>query len=44
MYSCAYNFPAVLSAVGPERWESDLWRVYEKLLKTNDKRLKITLS
>jgi serine/threonine-protein phosphatase 4 regulatory subunit 1 len=44
IYACAYNFPAVLDAVGPERWESDLWKVYEKLLKSNDKRLRITLS
>ena len=44
IYSCAFNFPAVLDAVGREKWESDLWKVYEKLLKSNDKRLKITLS
>ena len=34
----------MLQAVGRERWESDLWKVYEKLLKSNDKRVKITLS
>lgn len=34
----------MLEAVGREKWESDLWRVYEKLLKSNDKRIKITLS
>ena len=44
IFSCAYNFPAVLDAVGREKWESDLWKVYEKLLKSNDKRLKVTLS
>lgn len=44
IYSCAYNFPAVLDAVGKERWESDLWRVFEKLLKSQDKRIKQTLS
>jgi len=44
IYSCAFNFPAVLDAVGKERWESDLWRLYEKLLKANDKRLKQTMS
>ena len=44
IYSCAYNFPAVLDAVGRERWESDLWRVFEKLLKSQDKRIKQTLS
>ena len=44
MYNCAYNFPAVLDAVGRQRWEPDLWKVYERLLKSNDKRLKITLS
>jgi serine/threonine-protein phosphatase 4 regulatory subunit 1 len=44
IYSCAYNFPAVLDAVGREKWESDLLRVYEKLLKVQDKRIKITLS
>lgn len=44
IFSCAYNFPAVLDAVGRDKWESDLWKVYEKLLKSNDKRLKVTLS
>ena len=34
----------MLDAVGKQRWESDLWKVYEKLLKSNDKKLKITLS
>lgn len=28
IYSCAFNFPAVLEAVGREKWESDLWKVY----------------
>ena len=32
-YSCAYNFPAVLDAVGKERWEAQLWKVYEKSTK-----------
>lgn len=44
IYSCAFNFPAVLAAVGRERWQSDLWKVYDKLIKSNDKRLKQTLS
>lgn len=44
IYSCAFNFPAVLDSVGKEKWESDLWRVYEKLLKNQDKRIKQTLS
>jgi serine/threonine-protein phosphatase 4 regulatory subunit 1 len=43
-YNCAYNFPAVLDAVGKERWEGELLRVYEKLLKIQDKKIKITLS
>jgi serine/threonine-protein phosphatase 4 regulatory subunit 1 len=34
----------VLDAVGKEKWESDLWRVYEKLLKNTDRRIKQTLS
>jgi hypothetical protein len=34
----------VLDSVGRERWESDLWRIYEKLLKSPDKRIKQTLS
>ena len=33
-----------MDAVGREKWEPDLWKVYERLLKSNDKRLKITLS
>lgn len=33
IYSCAYNFPAVLDALGSNKWESDLYKVYEKLLK-----------
>lgn len=28
IYSCAYNFPAVLDALGPNKWESDLLKVY----------------
>ncbi len=44
IYSCAYNFPAVLDSVGKERWESDLWKVYDKLLRSQDKRIKQTLS
>lgn len=34
----------MLDAVGKEKWESDLWRVYEKLLKNTDRRIKQTLS
>ena len=44
VYSCAYKFPAVLNSVGKERWESDLWKIYEKLLKFNDKKIKQTMS
>ena len=44
IYSCAYNFPAVLNALGKEKWEIPLWKVYEKLLKANDKKIKKTLS
>lgn len=44
IYACAFNLPAVLDAVGRERWESDLWKVYERLLKNTDKRIKQTLS
>jgi serine/threonine-protein phosphatase 4 regulatory subunit 1 len=44
IYSCAYNFPAVLDTVNKEKWETDLWKVYEKLLKSQDKRIKQTLS
>jgi serine/threonine-protein phosphatase 4 regulatory subunit 1 len=44
IYSCAFNFPAVLDAVGRDKWESELWKVYEKLLKNQDKRIKQTLS
>ena len=43
VYSCAFNFPAVCDALGRERWP-ELHRVYEKLLKNSDKRIKITLS
>ena len=42
--NCAYNFPAVLLSVGRERWETDLWRVYEKLLKCYDKKIRKILS
>ena len=43
MYACAYNFPAVLDALGRERWP-ELIKLYEKLLKSTDKKIKITLS
>ena len=43
-YSCAFNFPAVLDAVGRSRWESDLLKVYDRLLKRQEKNIKITLS
>ena len=44
MQSCAYNFPAVLDSLGHTKWQSDLFKVYQKLLKDNDKKIKITLS
>lgn len=34
----------MLNAVGKEKWESDLWKTYEKLLKINDKKIKQTMS
>jgi len=34
----------VLDAVGKVKWESDLWKLYDKLLKSNDKKIKQTLS
>lgn len=37
VYSCAYNLPAVLDALGAAHWESELWKLYEKLLKCTDK-------
>ena len=43
MYSCAYHFPAVADVLGPARWP-ELNKVYEKLLKSHDKRIKTTLS
>ena len=43
-YNCAYNFPAVLDAVRKEKWQGQLYKVYEKLLKIKDKTIKITLS
>ena len=42
-YSCAYNFPAVVDALGKTRWP-ELHKVYEKLLKNHDKKIKVTLS
>lgn len=42
--SCAFNFPAVLDAMGREKWEPDLVKLYYKLIKTQDKRIKITFS
>ncbi len=43
MYNCAFNFPAVVDALGSARWP-ELYRVYEKLVKSTDKKIKITLS
>ena len=43
MYACAYNFPAVVDALGRERWP-ELTKLYEKLLKSTDKKIKVTLS
>lgn len=43
MYSCAFHFPAVADVLGPNRWP-ELNKVYEKLLKSQDKKIKITLS
>jgi hypothetical protein len=37
IYSCAYNFPAVIDALGTTKWETELFKVYDKLLKENDK-------
>jgi len=28
IYSCAYNLPAVLDAIGKDSWESKLWKAY----------------
>lgn len=44
VYSCAFNFPAVLDAVGRGKWESDLLKVYDRLLKRQEKNIKVTLS
>lgn len=41
--SCAYNFPAVLDAIGTARW-SDLTSTYSRLLKIPDKRVRQTLA
>ena len=43
LYSCAYNFPAVLDAVGAAKWPQ-LTGTYSKLLKCPDKRVKRTLA
>lgn len=43
MYNCAFNFPAVADALGPQRWP-ELYRVYQKLIKSSDKKIKTTLS
>ena len=42
IYSCAYNFPAVVDALGKERWV-ELYKVYEKLLKNNENRFFVIL-
>lgn len=43
VYSCAYNFPAILDAIGSSKW-SQLTQTYSKLLKVNDKKIKRTLA
>ena len=43
IYSCAYNFPAVLDAIGPSKW-SQLTATYSKLLKSSDKKVRRTLA
>lgn len=43
LYACAYNFPAVLDALGKARWNL-LNPVYVKLLKIQDKKIKKTLA
>lgn len=43
IYSCAYNFPAVLDALGSTKW-SQLTGTYSKLLKIPDKKVKRTLA
>ena len=43
IYSCAFHFPAVVDVLGSNRWP-ELYKVYEKLLKNHDKKIKITLS
>lgn len=43
IYNCAYNFPAVVDALGSARWP-ELYKVYEKLIKSPDKKIKITIS
>lgn len=42
-YLCAYNFPAVLDAVGIVKWDY-LFTSYQKLLKIQDKKIKKTLA
>jgi serine/threonine-protein phosphatase 4 regulatory subunit 1 len=42
-YLCAYNFPAVLDAVGIGKWDY-LFTSYQKLLKIQDKKIKKTLA
>jgi len=36
IYACAYNFPAVLLALGPNKWHI-LSKLFQTLLKSNDK-------
>lgn len=43
LYSCAYNFPAVLDAIGSSKW-SQLTPTYSKLLKIPDKKIKRSLA
>jgi hypothetical protein len=40
---CAYNFPAVTEVLGPSRWP-DLYKAYEKLLKSNNISVKVAMS
>lgn len=43
VYSCAYNFPAVVSVMGIGRW-GEMFVVFRRLLKNGDRRVKISLS
>jgi serine/threonine-protein phosphatase 4 regulatory subunit 1 len=43
-YYSSYNFPAFVYTLGREQWEESLRRIYSKLAKFNDGRIKKTLS